>query len=267
MENSTITQTINHVILKHCLGDLWDWTGNALEELKRLGITKYPQGRKSLNAQSLHHKRMQLRRGIVPCVLPAVFNGEPGPRIEKDKMYAELWRTTETFLEKMAYCGLVANQLDTIRNRLGPEARIVSCEVDETMYQKQKSLARFLNLDIELKKENIFSFLENTEEKFNILDLDLMTRLTSVRQLESWIKIIVKSTQEKSVVNLTTTIGRNTTEKKYNEIIEEIPELFESLNCKVVKHFRGKYRERMAPMRYEHLVLDKTPYWQNVMEE
>jgi hypothetical protein len=59
-------------------------------------------------------------------------------------------------------------------------------------------------------------------------------------------------------VNIVTTIGRRITEKEYRRLMPfEIINKIEDNGFKVIMNYSGGYNDRIAPMRYEFLALER----------
>ena len=110
------------------------------------------------------------------------------------------------------------------------------------------------NRHIEIFNKNIFSFLEATEKRFNIYDIDLMICLKEPI-IERMAKCIEKTMDEKAIVNITSCIGRKITEKEYNDLMPQ--KLLDNLNCKILFKYSGGYCDRVIPMRFFLMAIEK----------
>jgi hypothetical protein len=126
------------------------------------------------------------------------------------------------------------------------------------MFLFMKNLQKYFwlpNCQANLYKGNIFNFLDTTDKKFSIYDFDLMCNIKSDNFIETLSKSIKKTSQEMSVVNIATTIGRKISEQEYNDRMPKC--LLESLSdeMEILDTFSDGYNDRVIPMRYEFIAL------------
>jgi len=235
--------------------------------------TRYIQQR--LNDLQSHQKSL---------TLPSILNGKPSTRHFKDMMYAELNRLVECYIQPKAsrsYCGLTAQHLYHISDHFDA-AFIVSCEKSNEVFDWVKKLHTvFFNEDNDFcwinKKDiestgnsqrgmintDVFSHLSYAKEAgfknlYNILDLDLMINVKNIPDWNLIAETLYSVMEPTSIISLTTSVGRNITNKEYNEIMPHTLErALYSNGFKLVKVFSGKYLDRKIPMRTEHLMIRK----------
>ena len=247
----SILQFINQIIVEDILANnSYRWTSSAIQRLKSLGVTQTPRGRE-LTQNYLLAQKYKLTRGLEPLFLPTLLHNKLGLRIEKDRVYSITWSHVDMYLNPpLKYCGLAATNIGVISKKVDS---LTCCEKNRAAADLLKKIRNILLSDaveqILIKQVDILKHLSTTDNKYNILDLDLMCHLN----VEKTATAIKKSAENKTVVALTTSIGRNTTweiyKKKRQQLKNMLEEEFEVLMA------GGKYLERKIPMAYEHIVL------------
>jgi hypothetical protein len=192
----------------------------------------------------------------------ADVDGTPSIREGKDQNYAGIISLVDILLPKREmrrYVGLPANQLDVIASTISNS--IVAVEYKPDKASKLKQFAQFVtqmrrNTRINVINDDIWSYLQTSEEKFNIFDLDLMCCLPKVSL--KWAQAIWHSALPGvSVVHLTTTVGRKITVDSYETNVVRFTGNLNSVGFKSLGHSRFSYRDRVIPMRCERFVLKK----------
>lgn len=259
VDHNSILQFINQAIVEEILlgkklgCSRTRWSLRVLNNLREIGITHSPRGAQLTQQYLLSHK-YKLLRGQVDLALPTVLRGRSGLRTEKDRVYTTTWSHIEMYLQPpLKYCGLAATNIGVIAKRVD---LLTCCEKDTKTAILLHNLKNIFLLDslaqISIKQVDILDYLTKTTDKYNILDLDLMAHLNTSRV----VRALENSTDNTSIVALTTSIGRNTTWKTYEKKRQELKNMLEESFGKVLIA-GGKYLERKIPMAYEHIVLVK----------
>ena len=199
----------------------------------------------------------KLKRGDRSFSKASMFSGHLRSRYEKDGMYKELDRTIDIFLnEDIKYVGLPADQILDFSKKYHS---ITACEINSEMLELMQWLNVEFNCGVDIINQELFSFLNQTDKKFNFFDLDLMVAITDADQLIGYMESIDQCAENKVVVSLATCIGRNGYSN--NEYYALVPGLmrhyFEILGWNILYKYSGGYTDYITPMRYEHLVLEK----------
>jgi hypothetical protein len=94
--------------------------------------------------------------------------------------------------------------------------------------------------------------------KFNIIDFDLMTCKIDDLTLKELAETLTSIAKHTTIVNLTTCLGRSVTEKDYRDSRVLLDNHITKRGWKVRRYPTsgpGKYKDRIQPVGYEHLVL------------
>lgn len=285
----TTNQFINFVLVNEALSTYQEERAFnpsiAQEKLKEeYSITTNARGT-PLRQDYLKYRLKQLKSGERPLLLPSILRGKASTRHYKDLMYAELGRLVDCFIGSgRTYCGLPAMQLHHLPDWLTPGVKdfALGCEVDEVIYkwirdvhtivlERPTDYPWIIPEDIEcvsdhrtgLLHTDIFSYLAFLYEKketniYNVIDLDLMVTINSVRNLDFIAQALYRIMRPTSIINITTAVGRSISDLEYEAIM---PHTFEILlrdaGFDRVKSFSGRYLDRRIPMRYEHIILIK----------
>ena len=182
-------------------------------------------------------------------------------RYGKDGMYKQLHMMISLWLRngERKYVGLPANQILSINKEFGYE-NVVACERDKVMSEFMFCLQRHFSPSgnhATLINDDIFNYLSKTDKKFSIYDFDLMCCIDSNNILNKLIDNISKTSMDKCVVNIATTIGRKISESTYRSIMpgQFIEKISKTMN--VVGHHSDGYNDRVIPMRYELFMLER----------
>jgi hypothetical protein len=197
-------------------------------------------------------------------VLPSTFRGAPGPRHGKDECYREFWELAEQYLpriEARTYVGLTANQIGQIYPRVG---KMLVCEREPKLLRWQRKYRRVFNLDrkkLQFVEGDIFTYLLKTASKpnWNIFDLDLMCKASEELISEVvWSVMLTAKEDSPSIINLTTSIGRNITKNQYHELLPfKLLDKLKDFGAEVVVNQSGYYRDGHIPMAWEQVVFRK----------
>lgn len=250
-------QIINQIIYEEyilaCKQKKTNWTEKAQERLAFYGI--------DIKQSTLYNYRLQLKSGIRAAMASSSFGSklyeELVSRIGKDGMYKQIDLLVKIFLgnpQQVSYIGLPANQLLYMIQKYG---NVVACEWDRKMFEFMRNLkARFApNATAQVQYGDMFSYLEETENKFSLFDFDLMQHLHK-EDIERMAGAIVRTSKQTSIINIASCVGRSRTEKEYKKIMPSmlINEL-KKHGCITIHNYSDGYADRVTPMRYELLVV------------
>jgi len=218
----------------------------ATHPLKRREKRLKPQNRSSINKSDDY---INIEIGL------ANFN-----RYNKDKVYKIARNVLYKSGIKGNYIGLGGFYIREIAEALGPQVKkITNCE------NKEKYIADLEDYYAEQCFESnkhslyigdIFDRIQNSEEKFSVIDLDL-TWCLNKEKLAKILCGIEKAAANKCLVALWSCYGRAITEKKYDEEIR--PLLLRRLreNFKIIEHKAFKYRDNVIPIKVELVALKR----------
>lgn len=251
MEDSVLNKQIKNFITINSFLSGSKWITEASCELDCYGI--------KLSPGSIKKIRDDIASGKREAAFPTVMGQQFGRRHGKDQMYTALFRLCDIKLKNIKYCGLPALNTEVIAQRFGRE-NITVCERDSVIC---KWLSDFYErifpeeVKPELIEEDIFQFLEKTEKKFNLFDLDLMISIRSEEDISQIVKTVCRTSEDKSVISLATVIGRKNSYKLYESVMpHSLLNFFEKGGWKT-EIYRGKYQDRVYPVKYEHIYLEK----------
>jgi len=258
-DTSARHQIINQIIFEEYILGFQQrkagWTSKAKKRLEHYGI--------DLAESTLNSYRIQLKNGARSAIASSSFGGklyeEIGPRVGKEGMYKQIDLLSHIFLDEPDYIGLPANQLVYVARKYG--GRVVACERGRKMYEFMSNLKRCFvpSLPVHIHPGDVFSFLETTEKRFSLYDLDLMQHLYK-DNIKRIAVAIARTSKPISVVSIASCVGRARTEKEYKNLM---PGLFiEELKkngCVTIEQYSDGYSDRVTPMRYELLVIESPP--------
>lgn len=256
---NTRHRIINQIIYEEYIRGVWinrsDWKTKAQERLLQFGI--------ELTTSILEQYRKNIKEGkrdpiCISNFSGGVFDGAYASRYGKDNMYKQFKLLTSISIKDPTYIGLPANQILSINKEYGYE-NVYACELNIDMAQFMFDLQRHFSPPGEVShliNQDIFNYLSTTDNKFSVYDLDLMCQV-SENFIDILINCIARTSKDKCVVNIATSVGRGITNKQYDSLmpstfIEKI-----SNKMKVVSHYSDGYNDRVVPMRYEFFVLER----------
>lgn len=252
-------QIINQIIFEEyilsCQQKKANWTEKAKVRLEHYGI--------ELAESTLEYYRRELKSGKRLAIASSSFGGklyeELGSRVGKESMYKQIDLLSHIFLHKPKYIGLPANQLIYMIRKY--DNRVVACEWDRKMFEFMRNMkARFApESSATVHHGSVFSYLEETKEKFSLFDFDLMQHLYE-DDIQRLAQAVARTSEIVSIINVASCVGRARTEEEYREIMPSL--LIEELGkcgCATVEHYADGYSDRVTPMRYELLVIE-CPY-------
>lgn len=258
--SSTRHKIINQVIYEeffHSQLTRLPWAIEANRRLKSFGI--------NITSSTLSSYKKEIQEGKRDPSAIANFGGQTldnefyTSRYGKDGMYKQfkLWSKIWVKEENWKYIGLPANQILAINKEY---KNIYACERDLAMVDFMNCLCKnFSPADSKatIIRDDIFNFLKLTNEKFSIYDFDLMCHITTNNLLDCLVETIFKTSEERCIVNIATTIGRKISEDQYNNImpIKFIEKISESMN--VLSWFCDGYNDRIIPMKYCFFALER----------
>lgn len=222
-----------------------DWIYNAKSDLEKYNI--------NLKPTTLHSFLVEMKKGKRDCSMSSYFNNKVFTRSGKDGVYKEFETLISCFINDKHYVGLPANQLISVSRKYDS---VVACERNKNMYSLMSMMKDNFNLSSKIVKKNIIDYLMETEEKFSIYDIDLMTYIDRNNIIEDLSNGICKTSFPLSVICLISCCGRKITDEKYNSLMPNkfINEL-EKRNINIIYKKSGKYIDQISPMRYELLVI------------
>jgi hypothetical protein len=254
-----INQVIYEEFVYGLLAKELHWENKAAERLASYGIILSPQ------TLLMHRKKIQSGERDPACV--ANFSGSVGEgevytsRYGKDGMYKQFKMLIDLWVPRgqRSYVGLPANQILSVVRDYGYE-NVVACEKNEGMVYFILNLQRYFGKAGQYAtviKDDIFSYLDKTDKRFSIYDLDLMCHISSENLIDKLVHSISSTAMDKCVVNIATTVGRKISEQTYRLMM---PGLFldgikKEMN--VVGHYSDGYNDRIIPMRYEMFMLER----------
>lgn len=257
--SSTRHKIINQVIYEEFFQSTYtkrDWVVEASNRLKTFGIKITPS--------TLQNYKKEIQAGTRDPSAIANFSGNSlnsdfyTSRYGKDGMYKQfkLWANVYIGNQMWKYVGLPANQLLSIRQEY---KNVIACEKDLSMVEFMICLNKHFAPEgkkATIIRSDIFNFLNATDEKFSIYDFDLMCHITTNNLLDSLVESIVKTSENKCIVNVATTIGRKISEAQYDNIMPHqfIEKIKEHMN--VISYFCDGYNDRIIPMKYCFFALE-----------
>jgi len=251
VNHQTKEQITNYCIIDEYLRSKQNYTGRTVDRLKEYEIV--------YTKNHIQTIKRELTLGERSVDLPMVFGNKIGSRYGKDIMYSEFWRTVELSLSQpKKYLGLAAYQAEAVCQQVGDPRNVLVCERDKEVHTwVRRMYDEFLGKPGPLfLNKNIFDLKD--PPSFSILDLDLMIQLSTTDQVSMIATLIAKTEEPICIVNITTCIGRGVSELQYDSLMpSHLLLLLEKKGLKVTHLFSGGYRDRVIPMRYQHLVVEK----------
>ena len=265
IEPTTQRQIVNYCVVDEFIkaeSSRQAYASCVVDRLAGMGITHlFPRGT-AITKSYIYQTKIKLANRSIPLELPAVFKGQPGSRYGKDMMYSEFWRTVQFHLPNQtewSYLGLPGHQVEMVC-RVVDKDKVVMCErSDEVVRWVNNVYGKFLETSPPtIYHGDIFQYMKDSKTEHSIIDLDLMVTLTRLGQVNALAHCIYDSVQDKSVINITTCIGRSCTQLQYDALMPNyLVERLKEVGFRQVQVFSGKYRDRLTPMRYQHLMLSK----------
>ena len=259
---NTRHRIINQVIYEEFISALWSgqemWEEVAHLRLKEYDIDVSSGVLKSYKAQIKNGSRSPISSSNFSNSL---FGSSFSSRYGKDAMYGQfsLWEKIYLKDQEKIYVGLPANQILFINQMYGAE-NVFACDSDEYMIRFMVGLQEhFSNRPhANIFYGNIFDFLSDTDVKFSVYDLDLMCHANAPGLVSQTAKGIVETAQDRAVINIATSVGRWISEETYFSIMpgELIAEI-EKYGYNVLDVFSGGYNDRIIPMKYEFLAIER----------
>jgi hypothetical protein len=224
------------------------WAHSASRELLKYGIDVSPG--------TLRGYLRELKRGTRDATSASIFSGEGlGPRAGKEEMYKQLELLIKLFLKDNPrhYVGLPANQVVQVINK---NDSVVACETNKEMLSfMSRMIGYFRPKGATVINRDIISFLNETDQKFNIFDLDLMCYLNEKR-IANIASALANSMEDVSVVSLASCVGRKLKESIYTEMMPRLlKEKLKNVKVSVDECYSEKYCDKVVPMRYELIVI------------
>lgn len=258
--NSQI-RIINQIIYKEFYYSILEgrknWAECACEKLNtwygiKLGISRIKQILKDIKSG----KRTAVAAS--DFVSEVSRNSKPASRYSKDCVISQFDLLVNEFIDsEKRYVGLPANQIISVSNKYD---YVVACEKNKDMYKFMETISLYIGkkCNVHIENKNIIEYLNNTKEKFNVYELDLMEAI-NINTIEKISDIINKTSMDISAVSITTTGGRNITIDNYkklmpNKLAEKLIERGFKFKSKI---YSGNYKDVIMPMRYELFVIKR----------
>lgn len=194
-----------------------------------------------------------------PVCASAFSEKSPGglaARSGKETMYGQIDLLERTFLQGigLSYVGLPANQILSVIRKYGDSVR--ACERDRRMVRFMRFLKDrfFPESGAHVIDGDIFWYLDETEERYTVFDIDLMMYVkgSTVDQIASAVN---RTAGQRAVISVASCIGRKITEAEYRTLMPS--RLIEKLKLRVLANYSGGYCDHVAPMRYELLAVER----------
>ena len=260
---NTKHRLINQIIMKefifsHWKKDLKNWEKRASKRLRdNFSIKIQPS---TLKSRLYGIRNRQINPICASDFSQGVsYESIPASRYGKDSMQLAFNVLINSFLttRKLKYVGLPANQLAYYSSLYH---KVRACEINEDMMKYMKALNKLIirQNNVHVINKNIFEYLNNTREKFNIYDFDLMLAI-NLDIIDKIAYSVNRTMENTAIISITSIGGRHITTKQYNELMPSLlVEKLESLGLNIINNpFSGAYRDIKMPMRYEFLVIER----------
>lgn len=210
------------------------------------------------------NKRIKLLQSGKGIWAPAAdFAGIPGPRDEKDKNYSAIWALVDIFIpnrKERQYLGLAGNQFHQVRSKVDFRSQVYVIENNEQRYQELKVLNECLTWPVHILFGDVYDKLDWSRNFVNIFDLDLMTH--SLPNYTNTICIGKAARLGNNILHISNSIGRNITEKQYDEAVLLFMERLNNYSdyeykIEIIGQSKFRYQDRMTPMRSLRIVFKK----------
>lgn len=191
------------------------------------------------------------------------FGGKVCNRYGKSLAYEGLWTLADIYLpdhRDRYYVGLPANQITAVAKHCSKRPMVI-LEHNSEVYEKSKKLAewtkKITNQEIEIKNQDLWSYLRTTDKQFSIFDLDLMCH-TSEEVVRVWANLIRKCSMNGiNLILLVNSIGNGLYETEYDNHLQLFLEALDQKEVEVIGHSDIKHRDRKVPMRSQRIVIYK----------
>lgn len=227
-----------------------NWKKRAREELETYNI--------HLKENSIDNIRKSISEHSRSAHFPTVMGQRIAGRTGKDEMYAALWRLCEIKLSNIFYVGLPATHIEIIAARIG-RSHTVACERDPIVIDWLRDFYQRIytnEIHPEIIQGDIFDYLLTTDRKFNLYDFDLMMGIRSGDIFPVIAHVVNRTSLPECVVNLASVIGRKNSYITYNSLLPDmLREEFQKVGFNHIEIYRGCYRDRIHPVKYEHFYL------------
>jgi hypothetical protein len=234
--------------MKYCRQKSHNWTQAARGRLEYFGIY--------LKESSIKQLISMIKNGSRLADMPSSFGGEIRSRTGKDRMYGQFDMTIEYRLKEKNYIGLPYNQLIHMIQKYD---HVIACEKDrksfEFMFNMKRLFAPKSNSTVHFG--NIFHYLQNTDRKFSIYDFDLMQHLTtsSIKRIAD---LVLRTTEDVAAICIASCVGRSGSHSDYKIIMpSHFIKYVGEKNYDVIFNHSGEYYDRITPMRYEIMVIQR----------
>jgi hypothetical protein len=259
---NTRHRLINQIIYEEFILALWEkrsgWARKARRRLLEYNI--------DLTEGVLHTYKRQIKDGARDPISASnfsgdVFGGTHASRYGKDGMYGQFHMWEMFYIEgTKRYVGLPANQLLCANQHYG-SANVFACEKNKVMSRFMFDLQRHFSQPpySTIVNEDIFTYLEQTDNQFSVFDFDLMCHANSDGLVDRLARCIVRTATDVAVINIATTVGRWIDEIEYRSIMpgKLVRKIQRISDFCVFNSCSGGYNDKVVPMRYEFLVIGR----------
>lgn len=245
-------QIINQIIFEeHAKNyDRSIWPNVASNRLKFYGI--------DIAGSTLTSYKYSIISGARSAEASSSFKGlQLWPRVGKGIMYGQLDLMVSSFLDCPKYVGLPANQIVHMIQKYNDH--IVACEVDDNMFKFMSAVKEIFAPYSEstILKGDIFSYLEISNRKFSLYDFDLMKYMDD-EYITKIADVISRTSERVSVINIASCVGRKIKDSQYRTIMPSLLiDQIRSKGYRILQNYSGGYSDRVTPMRYELLAIEK----------
>lgn len=190
-------------------------------------------------------------------------------RTNKSEVYKRASEICHSFNISGSIISLSAGYSAEIYHAFSPaiSGKFVSCEYKKSLANKLRDYTSLLswlyNAEFKLYEGNIFDCLVRTQDRFSIVDLDLMTCLAtplfSARQkIKPILESIEDSTAKRFLLMLWSTYGMKTlTEQRYDTEVKDTLLRMIKKKHKILEYKNFKYCDNRIPIKVELLALSQ----------
>lgn len=250
VDRNTAAKIINAVIMKYYAehNGHKDWVHDAIDELSEDFSIE-------IGVAGLRQHLSGLKRDTRDCAAASDFNGKISARSGKDGMYREFDSVVSLMIKDKKYVGLPANQIISVSRKYNS---VVACERDKHRFQFMDRLKGLFSLaNVKLVRGDILQYLRETDERFSVFDIDMMTYVNQPRFVHDLAIGIANAAADRAAICLVTCFGRKITRKGYEEIMPaRLIEKLRILGRNVIYSRSGEYVDQIIPMKFEFLVIE-----------
>lgn len=283
----TETRIVRTVVFDYCCNPQYVSVSESIREAQKFLSSEMNITRSFSSLMSVWYK---LKKDPAYHTLDTMLQGTVVPRRGKAEVYSVFFNTIARVLkdQSIEYVGLPSNQIGAVigeLNRISPRyTNLTCCESHRPSFLSQKKflnqaggnfpgwilstndfchIKRIWGTQTWLINDNIINFLNYCvgEQRFNVIDLDFMDHQIdsrNPRRIKDLVQLINKvAAAPTTVVNISTSIGRNITKQHYSTgrklLIEELTDNFKKVE--VVFPQEKRYRDSIIPIAVDQFVL------------